>query len=311
MTATLPDLDIQLQPEHPDAAAPMAVLLTMPQDGGGERSLIATLIDAEGATLATAPLGHDIDNRRLVAKLPAIAPETPGAHHWHVLLQAADAAEDAPPLAAVEVAFESCAHSIRPTVWGVPPAVERGRPFRVAVGLRCSAGCPSAGWEFRVLDAAGTEIATGRTGAAPAPGTDALHFTELELPAPEAEGKHVWTVLPVRPAAGPDGAPPHAVKPAELRLTVVPRAEHVIRIRAVDAASGAPLERAKVVAHPFRAFTGPGGCAELPVPRGTYRVFVSGRPYFPFRQDTDVDGDIDIVAQMYPDRDYDEADQWA
>jgi hypothetical protein len=307
MISPAPVLDILVKPERPDAGAPMIVMLSSRLDREDCKGLAATLLDAEGEVLATAPVVFDVDNQRAVANLTTTAPEAPGAHRWQVALHAEDAEEDDPVLAVAEVDFDSCAHSIRPTVWGVPPAVEQGKSFRISVGLRCTAGCPSAGWAFRVLDAEGAEVASGLTGDAPAPGTDALHFAEVELRAPDAEGLHVWTVQPVSPEA----EMPHAVQPVDLRLTVTAGAQHVIRVRARDAASGEPIARAKVVAHPFSTLTGADGTAELPVPRGRYRVFVSGRRYFPFRQELEVAGDLELLAELHIDREYDEVEQWA
>lgn len=141
------------------------------------------------------------------------------------------------------------------------------------------------------------------------PGTDALHCAQVELRAPDHEGRYVWRVRPADPCM----ELPHSTAPADLHLNVVRQPDHVIRVVALDAVSRQPVQRARVVAHPFRTFTDLDGRAEIAVPAGAYRVFVSGRQYFPFQDEVDVrqDGNVEIVAEMHVDRAFDEVDQWA
>jgi len=303
---TGPVLAILTEPEQPDAGSAFTVTVTTDVSAPEAQGLAAALLDHEGCERAAAPLGYDHDRGLALATLNADAPPTLGRYRWTALLRATED-EAGEPLATAEVDLDTSAHSIRPAIWAVPPAIEAGAEFSVRVGLRCTAGCTARGWSFRVLDAAGDEVATGMTGDTPAPGTDALHFAEISLRAPEEDGKHLWTVVPVRP----DADLPHEVHAADLRLTVIPQPDRVIRIRAVDAATGAPVDRAKVVAHPFRTFTDAEGCAEIAVPQGAYTVFVSGKQYFPFRHEVETDEDVDIVAELHVDRAYDEVDQWA
>ena len=47
----------------------------------------------------------------------------------------------------------------------------------------------------------------------------------------------------------------------------------------------------------YRAFTNERGVAEVKVPKGEYRLFVSGKNYFPFRSDSEVSTDMTIRAE--------------
>jgi hypothetical protein len=84
-----------------------------------------------------------------------------------------------------------------------------------------------------------------------------------------------------------------------------------VKVVAVDAASRAPVRGARVVVHPYRSVTDAQGVAELRVPKGTYRLFVSGRDYFPFRSDGEVRADITIQAELDADRGPTDAELWS
>ena len=71
-----------------------------------------------------------------------------------------------------------------------------------------------------------------------------------------------------------------------------------------------PVEGAKVVVHPYEAFTDKCGVAEVRLPRGGYRLFVSGRKYFPFRSDGEMSKDVTIRAELTLDLEISDADVW-
>ena len=78
----------------------------------------------------------------------------------------------------------------------------------------------------------------------------------------------------------------------------------------VDVESQVPVEGAKVVAHPYRTFTDDRGMAKVRVPAGKYRLFVSGKKYFPYRSDCDVKADLTVKADLAVDRELSDADIW-
>jgi hypothetical protein len=161
-----------------------------------------------------------------------------------------------------------------------------------------------------IRDAAGRSVASARVGDAPWPGTAALFHTEIELHAPDAEGLHAYEAsLETDPAA--DNRPTHTAASARFQVRAVPAPECLVKVVAVDAASRTPVRGARVVVHPYRAVTDAHGVAELRVPKGAYRLFVSGRDYFPFRADGEVSADVTIQAELAADRGPSDAELWS
>jgi hypothetical protein len=64
------------------------------------------------------------------------------------------------------------------------------------------------------------------------------------------------------------------------------------------------------VLHPYKTFTDERGVAEVRVPQGEYRVFVSGKKYFPFRSECDIKADVTLRAELFVDRELSDADIW-
>jgi hypothetical protein len=85
----------------------------------------------------------------------------------------------------------------------------------------------------------------------------------------------------------------------------------LLKVIAVDARNGKPIPGAKVVVHPYRAMTDLHGVAEIRVPRGPYRLFVSSRDRFPFRSDGEIDADVTIRAELDEDLGPTDAELWS
>ena len=202
------------------------------------------------------------------------------------------------------------AHSTRIVVWDVPLAVEPGAAFRVKVGVKCAAECSSAGRLVEVRDQDGRVLASGPVGEVPWPGTAALHHVELELRAPSVEGLHACEAF-VAAAGDGAGVPTHEVASARFQIRAARAPECRLRVIAVDARSRAPVPGAKVVVHPYHALTNANGIAELRVPKGAYRLFVSGRDRFPFRSDGEIDSDVTIHAELDEDFGPSDAELWS
>ena len=298
------DLGIGLRPERPEAGAEMEVRVT-PGEGLARRDgLIVVLRDGTGEDLAIAPLHTNAEDGAIRAVLRVAAPVALGDHRWSVGLSDGQGtlAEDA-------LTFEVVAPAIRPSIWNLPSAIVAGERFGFTVGFASAPTREAAGWAFVLEDQDGTVLKTGVTDHDPLPGQAGIHGAEIELVAPSRPGRHVWRLRPAEP--GGDG--PHVPVAVDVHLNVVRPPDRLIRLRAVDAATGAPVARARVVAHPFRALTDAEGQAEIAVPSGSYRVFVSGLQYFPFRAEIDLETEeaVEILAELYVDRPFDETDQWA
>lgn len=198
-------------------------------------------------------------------------------------------------------------HATHIVVWDTPPTVECGATFRVRVGIKCAAECPTALRTVQIRDADGRSIASAPVGDAPWPGT-ALYSTEIELRAPEAAGLHAWEAVASEVA---ETGPAHAGASARFQVRTVAAPECLVKIVAVDAESRAPLKGAKVVVHPYRAVTDARGIAEIRVPKGAYRLFVSGRDHFPFRSDGEIAADVTIEAELDKDLGPSDAELWS
>ncbi len=200
-------------------------------------------------------------------------------------------------------------HATRIVVWDTPPAVECGAPFRIRVGIKCAAECPAAGRTVEIRDSDGRCVASAPVGDAPWPGTS-LYSTELELRAPEAAGLHAWEAV-APDVDGETGGPVHARASTRFQVRAVTAPECLVKVVAVDAESRAPLEGAKVVVHPYRAVTDARGVAEIRVPKGAYRLFVSGRDHVPFRSDGEISADVTIRAELDKDLGPSDAELWS
>ena len=198
-------------------------------------------------------------------------------------------------------------HDLRLAVWDTPPAVERGKPFAIQLGLSCPAGCRPAGWMVEVRDQHGERRATATLGNDPWPGTDALHHAEVALVAPDAEGLHAWEATALTDSL----AVAHTGGNARFGVRVAAAPACALTVVATDAQNRTPVEGMRVVAHPYRAVTDARGAATLEVPAGEYRLFVSGKGYAPFRFDGEVKTDTTIRAALVQDVELSDADIWS
>ncbi len=103
----------------------------------------------------------------------------------------------------------------------------------------------------------------------------------------------------------------HTDGTARFGVRVVSPPACVVTVVAVDAESRNPVAGARVVAHPYRAVTDRRGVAELRVPAGEYRLFVSGRGCEPFRFDGELKADTTIRAELARVRELTDADIWS
>ena len=157
------------------------------------------------------------------------------------------------------------AHDASVAVWDIPSPVVRDRPCRVKVGIACSVGCSLDGHEITVHDADGTLLRKARLNDVAWPGTNALYWAEVELPALSPEGPRS---LQVR--CNEDR---HSTS-ATFSFTIAGQPEHAVRIVAIDATTGAPIDRVEVRLGAFRAATDDDGVAAIAVPGGAYDVIL-------------------------------------
>ena len=197
-------------------------------------------------------------------------------------------------------------HDTQVVVWDTPPAIARGERFTIKLGVTCSSKCGPAGWVVEVRDHDGEARATTTLGDDPWPGTDALYHAEVALAAPDTEGLYTWEAAAL--TGGLAVAHTDRSVPVGVRVVSTPACLLTVVVR--DAQSQSPVAGAKVVAHPYRAVTDERGVAQLRVPAGECRLFVTGKSYVPFRFNGEVKTDTTIRAELAQDRELSEADLW-
>lgn len=299
MTEGIETFEVRVAPDRIEAGAEITLEARLAASADLTGRAI-DITDAEGLPAGTLAITHFDGEANATNAASVVAPGAPGRHGWTATLRSEG---DAPP---VVQTFELHVHPHAPTltVWGVPGVVETGKDFRAQLGLKCCHGCDLAGRSFEIRDAEGAIRAEGRFDGAVWPGTERLLHAEVRLRAPEAEGLHRWQV---RAAADP-GDPLHATAAAELRLRTGPPADCTLRIEAVCAEEQAPLAGASVVLHPYRARTDDRGVAEIRVPRGLYKVFVSGPGRYPVSREIEITADMTerapLTAEPPPSKDW-------
>jgi hypothetical protein len=195
-------------------------------------------------------------------------------------------------------------HSTRIVVWDLPTAIECGNKFNVKFGVKCSNECRPNAWVLEVHDTDGNKLASATLSDEVWPDTAALYYTEVELTAPDSEGLHAWEAkVPVT-----DQDIPHGECVASFNVRVVATPECVLTVEAIDRETKSPVEGARVVVHPYRTFTDEHGLAQVRVPKGEYRLFVSGKNYFPFRSDNEVKADMTVRAELTLDQELSDED---
>lgn len=299
---------LEVVPETAEPAAVVALTVRfegLDRDPQADRTVVFR--DAAGAELIRAELTAESGCLELgIEPVEVLAPVTPGSHVWSAELEDPTLPDDEGPVTA-DLTLAVSAHQASVSVWDLPTAIERGRPFQFRVGIKCPHGCPSAGWGFAVHDHEGKPVATGTVGEDSWPGTTGLAHAEVTLTAPDQTGAFDWTVT----ADGADQPCPHVPRTIGFKVNSVPVPDHVLRVEVVDAVSGAPVEKARVVVHPYRTLTDARGVAELRLPAGEHTLFVAGGQYFAFKSVGALTEDTTIRAEMHVDRAFSDADAWA
>jgi hypothetical protein len=193
-------------------------------------------------------------------------------------------------------------------VWDVPSAIDCGARFRIKIGAKCSGACEPDDWLVEIRDHEGGLVAMGTVGRAPWPASKGLYYREFELCAPDVPGQFPWEVALPAEQSDP-GA--HAAHSVPFTVRSVPEGDCRLKVIAIDRASQLPVAGLRVVVHPYRSVTDSEGVAELHLPAGHYRLFVSGKNFFPFRSDGTLSEDTTIRAELDPDRGPTDAERWS
>ena len=302
-----PTFSVEVSPGEVDAGAEMTLKAKASCSPAADlRGQALQIMDQDGALVERAELTEFDGESNETSEFAVKAPVEPGAYTWLAVCPALATAGPPSEETSAPFSFTVKPHSTRVVVWDVPSTIESGETFSVKLGVNCSSECRPDGWTAEVRDQDGGRRATVTFGGEPWPGTSALYYAEVELSAPDTDGLHTWEARALA-----DGLHlPHAEAVASFGVRVVPAPECLLMVVAVDMESQTPVKGAKVVVHPYKTFTDERGVAEVRVPKGEYRLFVSGKKYFPFRSDGEMKADVTIRAELVVDRELSDADIW-
>lgn len=179
----------------------------------------------------------------------------------------------------------SDAKAISLAVWDVPMPVVAGERFTINAGAKDAAGGRLAGKRVEVSDAGGNVVASATFSDTPLPGTEALYWTTLDVPAP-AKGQADYTVQS-------DGA-------MATRFSVIAAAKpaHTVTIKVTERDSAETLDGVEVRLGPFRGRTDKAGRASLRVAAGEYQLHLWRTAHVAAPQPVRINGDVSIDLTM-------------
>jgi hypothetical protein len=249
--------------------------------------------DADGHALARVPPSAE-SIREVILK----APEKVGEQSWKVMVPPHEKDGIKHAACTRTIAFKTQAHTTSLAVWAVPSPVVIGERFSVKVGAKSSGGCSLAGRGIAISDTSGAAVGRGTLSETPWPGTSALYWAEVELPAPTQEGL-AWYAADF---AAADAVIPHDGSASRFSVAIVRPPEHRLTIVVREKDSRAPIEHAEIRLGAYAAATDPSGHAEVAVPEGSYELTVWKAGYdTPVRMlDISADLGIEIEAEALP-----------
>jgi hypothetical protein len=260
---------------------------------------VVCIRDAEGVELSRASLsaesaqddrsGEDGQTARMFVRAPAVAGEH--VYTGALLVRHGDNLVEA---VANPIGFVVSPHEVVLSAWKIPSATAAGERLSFAAGLKCTCGCDLLGQYIRVFDAQDKEVAAGVTGGV-WPGTVALFFADIEVPAPAEAGDFSWSV---RYNPSDDIELPHEQASHTFIVKVVPAPETEVTVQAFDIEKQKPVAGAHVLLHPYRTLTDAEGRARFSVARGQYRLVVSGFQYVPFEQQITADERVSVRVEL-------------
>jgi hypothetical protein len=233
------------------------------------------------------------------------APQRAGEHIWRLVFGAHEVDGVRHDETAVAAKVNVKPQSASLAVWDIPSPVVVGEKFAIKVGAKSAAGAALDGERIEICDEAGTALAQARLAAAPLPGTSALYWAEVELPAPAAPGMQAWSAR----FAPADLALEHEGATYRFDVVVVPPPEHRLTVRVIERDSATPITDAQVRLGAYRAATDATGCAEIALPKGSYNLTVWKVGYE--APDTSValnaDATVEVAVQPVPEENPDAA----
>ena len=196
--------------------------------------------------------------------------------------------------------FSTEAHRTSLAIWDMPSPAVIGEPFVAKIGAKCAEGCDLQSRRIEIYDGWGERLTTSEFREGFWPGSDALHWTEVELVAPETEGVVSWSVaFPVA-----DLELPHQEASSKFSFAATRPAEHRLTVEVVETGSTIPVRNAQVSLGAYRASTGESGRSIVSVAEGTYELAIWKVGYEAPSRALDVSKDLTVRVEVVvlPDR---------
>lgn len=165
-------------------------------------------------------------------------------------------------------------------VWDVPMPVVIGEAFAIKVG---AAGAKGA--KVEVSDPSGKVVAQGTLGGEPLPGTQALYWATLEVPAPAKQEAVQYTVRA--------GAASSA-----FAVAAAPKAAHTLNVTVVERDTREALGGVEIRLGAFHARTDKAGRATLRVAKGDYMLKLWRNGHIAPDRRIAIDGDTTLALTM-------------
>ena len=166
-------------------------------------------------------------------------------------------------------------------VWDVPMPAVAGQRFAIKAGAKGAA----TGAQVEVRDAAGAVVASGVLGDKVWPGTEALMWLALDMPAPAGTEAARYTVQC-------DGAE------TWFSVAVATKPEHTVTVQVTEQDSKEALDGVEIRLGPFHGRTDKAGRATLRVCKGAFQLQLWRTAHISQPTPIDVSGDISLALTM-------------
>ena len=170
-------------------------------------------------------------------------------------------------------------------VWDVPLPAIAGTTFAIKIGVKSHVGAALAGSAVQVCGRDGRVVASGKLGGEPWPGTEALYWIALDVPAPAAHQAEEFAVTS-------NGAV------SRFSVAAMPKPDHTLTVKIADQDSATPLGDVEIRLGPFHARTDAAGRAELAVCKGSYELQLWRNAYVAAPQPVEINHDTSVEITM-------------
>ncbi len=201
------------------------------------------------------------------------APSELGSQRFNVTLQGPEGGGEAHVASEDLSPFVTEAHTTSVAVWDVPSPVVTGEVVPVKIGVKCAEGCDLHGARVEVTAASGETLTGRELREGIWGGSKALYWTQVEVTAPDEEGRASWEAR-VPPMRLGTGLLPHAPSGAAFGTMVASPPGHQLTVDVFEGSAGRPVPEAAVSLGIYRGQTDETGRATLAVGAGTYELIV-------------------------------------